>query len=140
MSWHESQTPQFEVLGQSGVFVVENRNNKQFTHYITRDDKAVLTNNTLNIKFASWKKPSVEQANLDKQYPDFFHKDRYKLLSELLCRTSNQQLNASSSWEDNQTKVTISKSEQAISRFGAIQTKSSGNYHYCSYQNYQLNF
>ena len=47
VSRHQNQPPQFEVLGQSGVFVVENRKNKQFTHYITRDDKAVLTNNIL---------------------------------------------------------------------------------------------
>ena len=135
-----SKQPNFEVTGQSGVFIVDNHLNKKnavITHYITRGDRAMLTENKLVFNSASWKKVMVEQTKLPLNINHIFKGKRYQQMTKLLCLTNNHELNANTSWGERNKNIKVTKLEQAKSRYGVISFHSN-NTNYCSYQNYQL--
>jgi len=135
-----SKEPNFEVAGQSGVFIVDNNLNDKnavITHYITRGDTAKLTVNKLVISAASWKKSMVEQGELPQKLENIFKGKRYQQMTKLLCLTKNHELNAKTSWRERNKNINVTKLEQAKSHYGAIVFHGK-NTDYCSYQNYQL--
>jgi len=135
-----SEQPNFEVLGQSGVFVVDNNLNKQKTvntHYLTRGDIAKLTDNELVLKTAHWKKELAEKTELPLKIDNIFKGDRYKKMTKLLCLTDNHELNAETTWRKRNKNIKITKLKPEKSRYGVISFQGK-NTDYCSYQNYQL--
>jgi len=135
-----SEQPSFEVMGQSGVFVVDNNLSKHKTvntHYLTRGDIAKLKENELVLHTAIWKNPLAEQTELPLKITNIFKGNRYKQMTKLLCLTNNDELSAETSWRKRNKSIRVTKLKPAKSRYGAIsfQGKSTD---YCSYQNYQL--
>lgn len=133
---------ELSVVGQSGVFIIENSLNTTkkeavLSHYITRDDKITLSHNTLKFELPSWKTLQSDSAELPSQVPEIFKGKRYQQTTELLCRTNNLEISASSSWNNKTKPISIKKLDNAVSRYGVISwdniTKG-----YCSYQNYRL--
>lgn len=133
-----------KVVGQSGVFIVDNSLNSKdktsvMTHYITRDDKLSLSSEGLNFSFSQWKTSPMEKAELPLTVADIFTDNRYQQTAELLCRTDNSQVAASSTWNKQSNTISIEKPVDAISRFGVMTWKNTSR-SYCSYQNYILSF
>jgi len=135
-----SEQPHFKVMGQSGVFVVDNnlsKHNVVNTHYLTRGDIAKLTKNGLDIKTVHWKKTLAEPQELPLNITNIFKGNRYKKMAKLLCLTSNHELNAETSWRKHNKNIKVTKLTPEKSRYGAISFQGK-NTDYCSYQNYQL--
>ncbi len=139
-----SEQPKFEVIGQSGVFIVENNKNTDnkksvITHYISRDDRGSLENNRLTFNFAPWKSKVKENADLPKEISNIFEGERYLQTTELLCRTINESVHAQSQWKDKTVMIEITKQTNSLDRFGIL-TENGSAKGYCSYQNYLLSF
>ncbi len=137
-----SETPNFEVTGQSGVFIVDNslkQSNRVTTHYITRGDTAKLTTKELIISAASWKKAISEQAKLPKSLDNIFEGQRYQQMTQLLCLTDNSELDAKTTWKEHKKTIKVTKLKHAKSSYGVL-TYKGVNTDYCSYQNYQMSF
>jgi len=138
-----STKPTFEVVGQSGVFMVENNSgvlpiNSVLTHYLTRGDILTFNNNNqLSIQYTSWKQAINESAELPENIDDIFYRKRYQQSAELLCRTNNVLISGESHWKNNDTQITIEKQHDAKSHFGVLTRKGSA-VNYCSYQNYLM--
>ena len=139
-----STKPRFEIVGQSGVFIVENKvdnltKNSVLTHYLTRGDTLTFSNDQLSIKYISWKKPINEPAKLPENIDDIFYRNRYQQSAELLCRTNNVLISGESHWQNIDTQIIIKKQENAKSNFGTFNVNGSV-FSYCSYQNYLMSF
>jgi len=153
-----TEHPTFKVLGQSGVFVIENtkqvsrhaanseakENTKAdsvLSHYLTRDDVATLNNQHFSVKIAPWKDVAKEPAAMPAAIPatidDIFEGERYKLAAELLCRTASQHIAATSEWRQRKHAIEVSKPSNSQSGYGVF-SRQGNEQGYCSYQNYQL--
>jgi len=139
-----SEQPKFEVIGQSGVFIVENNKNTDnkksvVTHYITRDDRGSLKNNTLTFNFAPWKSSIKERATLPETINNIFEGSRYLQTAELLCRTQNNTAHTQSRWKNKTVTIEITKQANSQGKFGILTNKGNAK-SYCSYRNYLLSF
>jgi len=139
-----TNNPTFNIVGQSGVFIVDNKKNNNETnsilsHYLTRGDSATINAQQLEFSFADWKSKNNENVELPKEVINIFDGKRYQQSAQLLCRTSNTKISANSKWENKMTKIQIIKQSDAMSRFGLLSNKLSPK-SYCSYQNYRLSF
>lgn len=139
-----SEAPSFNVIGQGGVFIVENdqeplTNNSVNTHYISYQDSAKIINQQLNIKIASWKNTPTEIAPLQSKVSNVFDNSRYKVMTEILCRSNADEYNAVDEWNKHKINITVAKLPDAASGYGvlAINNKTKN---YCSYTNYALSF
>lgn len=143
VSWsnNDNKAIQLKVLGQSGVFIVENKpnnDNQHITHYITRDDEATIKSTKLTIDIANWKNSEPREFNMRSNYANVFKGLRYKTITELLCRSNNKMAQGHDRWQDNKINIQIDKTANSINRQGAI--KMDGEiYQYCSYTDYLLN-
>jgi len=134
--------PTFEVIGQSGVFVVESslgskKGTKVLSHYLTRGDKAQLMDKALTFNLASWKKQLNEDTLLPMNIDEVFRGEKYKQTAKLLCLTNNTNVLATSKWRKNIATIKIKKLSDAVSRYGIIFSNSVEK-GYCSYIGYQL--
>ncbi len=136
-----SENPNFEVVGESGVFVVENnfsmQNKTLSTHYITRGDKARLDNQQFRLQIADWKNMSIEKGTMPSDIEDIFSGSRYQLSAKVLCRTLNKSFSATTQWRKTKHSVQVAKANDYKDGFGAI-SFGGVDKGYCSYQNYQL--
>ncbi|MDU0112016.1 cyanophycinase [Psychrosphaera aquimarina] len=138
------QKATFNVIGQGGVFIIENsgmnnQTNSVFTHYISYGDTVEVNGSQLDITLADWKsiaaKNELPAQNIDK----IFDRSRYKSTAELLCRTNSKRVNANDKWDNNLINIEISKTENSVNGYGAIKVE--GNItEYCSYKSYKLSF
>ena len=137
-----AKTPTFNVVGQSGVFIIENKLNTNHTvnsHYLTHGDSASLQDNQLKFTLADWKVNSLENNELLPIVKNIFIGNRYQKATEILCRTSQNKLHAVSRWKNNITKVLVKKQTNSQNKYGTI-TNLEVESGYCSYLNYQLSF
>ncbi len=137
----------FSVIGAAGVYIADLAAAKATgsaadwqitqvrTHFLSREDKAILQNGELSIEFAPWKKPVVLQpasaAALSSQ--DILASDNYRQLALQLCRSGQA----------------LAQGQSPVARLQLQQSKDSktaaGNFNsagqlvnYCSYQNFYL--
>jgi len=139
-----TKKPNFSVIGQSGVFIIENtltaRNEHTvLSHYLTNGDSATLTALQLDFKYSPWKFASIEKAAVPLNIVNIFEGQRYRQTAEILCRTGNTLISMESRWENTKTTIMLEKTSNAVSRYGVLPLKGSKT-GYCSYQNYQLSF
>jgi len=140
VSYSDPAKPTFEVLGQGGVYIIDNdKNNTQVTtHYLTRNDQASLLENKLHINLADWKS-GVNQSwgVLKKVQTDVFQHENFKLISNSFCQSKQQQMRLESSWQGKRQSLLLTKELNEKSVHGQIAIN--GQYFsYCSYQNYVL--
>jgi len=142
VSYSKSAIPTFEVLGQGGVYIIENdKIGKQVTtHYLTRNDRATLIKNKLHFNFANWKLPfnNSPENELKAVHKNVFTKANFKLIVDLYCRSQQQQVRLKSSWQDKNQFLLLTKQFDQKSLQGQI-TLNGKRFSYCSYQNYVLN-
>ncbi|MAG76857.1 MAG: hypothetical protein CL811_08855 [Colwelliaceae bacterium] len=137
-----------KVVGQSGVYVIENSfnknrsENKVLTHYLTRDDTASLMpkSNVLNITFAPWK---VSAAPLNIELPTIkeklFEGETFKLFAKALCYSDQKQVNAESRWNNAVTPISLTKKSNWQHGIGKVKLADTSK-DYCSYKNLALDF
>ena len=137
----------FAVLGASGVFIADLAGAKAKgsgadwtisgvrTHYLSRDDQALLQNGELKVMFAPWKKLVSQQPNqaavLKKD--DILRGDHYRQLALQLCQSGQPRAEGQA---ENAQLVLL---QQADSRaaFGTYSQVTPAA-DYCSYQNFYL--
>jgi len=127
--------PTFRVLGQSGVYIVDNQKGDietVMTHYLTHGDMAGFKDERLIPTFVQTKSPTRSDEEINTTIEDIFSGQRYHQASQVLCRTSMTKIQGLSSWQDNKHAIAITKGPDAISR------STSSNSGLCSYANYQL--
>lgn len=142
-----STDARFAVLGASGVFIADLAGAKAKgtgadwtisgvrTHYLSRDDQALLQQGELKVLFAPWKKPVPQQPNQTAvlKQNDILRGDHYRQLALQLCQSGQARA------EGQAEKAQLVLQQQADSRAvsGAYsQVKSAADY--CSYQNFYL--
>ena len=151
--------PSFKVIGQGGVFIIENSalqnshgenqtikadmnktaNSEVITHYINYGDTAHITNNTLQINLAEWKNLPVEQLTSLNTTNALFKGSNYKLATEIMCRSNIEKIAATDSWKNHNINMAIAKMPSAKSRYSAIKLNNNP-VSYCSYKNYKFAF
>ena len=137
----------FAVLGASGVFIADlagaktNGSGSDWTisgvrtHYLSRDDQALLQNGELKVSFAPWKKPVARQQNqatVIKQ-DDILRGDNYRQFARQLCQSGQPRA------EGQAPQAQLVLQQQADSRavFGTY-AQVTPEADYCSYQNFYL--
>lgn len=140
VSYSNPETPSFEVLGQGGVYIIENdqSNTQVTTHYLTRYDKATLSKNKLHINLADWKSGiNISRAELKVVQTDVFQQENFKRIAKTFCHSNQQQMRLESSWQGKNQPLLLTKELNEKSAPGQIAIN--GQYFsYCSYQNYVL--
>lgn len=137
----------FAVLGASGVFIADLAGAKAKdsgadwtisgvrTHYLSRDDQALLHNGELTLQFAPWKKPvkvpdtsaSVLKNN------DILTGDNYRQLALQLCRSRQARAEGLAA----QAQLVLQQqpdSRAALGTYSQVDPVAE----YCSYQNFYL--
>lgn len=140
---------QFKVLGENGVFIVDNQTTattgeggnltlKQVTtHYLTRDDTAELKQGLLRTQFANWKfAPNTVQMPLLVS-GDIFERDNYRQLAQLLCLTQSRQAEGKAVRVGQGHAITLYKDHNSHARQGAFRQQGA-EVQYCSYRNISL--
>ncbi len=142
-----STEARFAVLGASGVFIADLAGAEAKgssadwtisgvrTHYLSRDDQAVLRNGELPLQFAPWKKPvkAADTAASVLKNNDILTGDNYRQLARQLCQSGQARA------EGQAAKALLVLQQQHDSRAarGAYQqVKPAADY--CSYQNFYL--
>jgi cyanophycinase len=142
--------PKMTVIGQGGVFIVENTpaklmkskkeaKNSVKTHYINFQDTATIKDGQLNINLASWKKGATENQIIPNNIEYIFSDDRYKKVTEVLCRTNNKQFHAIDSWDKHKINITVAKGSDAQDGYGVV-VMNGLEKGYCSFKNYDFSF
>ncbi|WP_348727912.1 cyanophycinase [Rheinheimera texasensis] len=137
----------FAVLGASGVFIADLAGAKAKgsgadwtisgvrTHYLSRDDQALLQQGQLKVMFAPWKKPVMQQQNQPAvlKKDDILRGDHYRQLALQLCQSGQPRA------EGQAEKAQLVLLQQADSRavFGTYSQVTPAA-DYCSYQNFYL--
>ncbi len=135
------------VLGASGVFIADLAGAKAKgssadwtisgvrTHYLSRDDQALLQNGELKVLFAPWKKPVSQQQNqaaVIKQ-DDILRGDHYRQLARRLCQSGQPRAEGQAP----QAQLILLQQQDSRAVSGAYsQVKPAADY--CSYQNFYL--
>lgn len=153
------EEPSFNVIGQGGVFIIENSTfeyinsdnttikdnsnengySEVITHYINYGDSARITNNKLHINLADWKNLPVEKIPSLNTIHNLFKGSNYKLSTEIMCRSNIEKLAATDSWNDKNIEIAITKLPTSISGYGAIKLNNTLTT-YCSYKHYKFAF
>lgn len=137
-----------EVIGQGGVFIIENKQltkaqpkdkSKTSIHYMTYGDIATISEQKLSINIAKWKKPAQESIKIPDNITSIFTGDKFKTLTEVLCRSNSQRYNASDSWNNHTIHVNVEKSSNAKSGYGVIKVGETVK-DYCSFKSYNYSF
>ncbi len=141
--------PEFEVIGQGGVFIVENNSVRSLdhgettssmnTHYISVGDVVTINEDKLSIDIAAWKNAPLEHVKIPTDIENIFDGKRYQQMAETLCRTSNSMITARDKWEKFTIKVKVTKNLASKSGYGLIRFKALEQW-YCSYTNYELSY
>ncbi|QBF81913.1 hypothetical protein EXU30_03770 [Shewanella maritima] len=168
VSWQSKEQLEMQVVGQTGVFVVENKladggkKNQVLTHFATRDDRMRLQADKLTIDFASWKQASsvsdeqvkattsvTESVTLpvtlsrSAEVDDIFAGENYLKAAHNLCNSADKSLMFTSHFQGKQIELTLTKAEHWQQASGVIESDNT-NKDYCSYQNmafdYQLRY
>ena len=137
----------FAVLGASGVFIADLAGAKAKgsgagwtisgvrTHYLSRDDQALLQQGELKVMFAPWKKLVSQQPNqaAELKKDDILRGDHYRQLALQLCQSGQSRA------EGQAEKAQLVLRQQADSRavFGTYSQVTPAA-DYCSYQNFYL--
>lgn len=140
------QVIQFKVLGENGVFLVDNQSTettgeggnltlKQVTtHYLTRDDIAELKQGLLRTQFADWKfAPNTMQMPMLVS-GDIFERDNYRQLAQLLCLTQSRQADGKAVRVGQGHAITLYKDHSSHTRQG-VYRQQGAEVQYCSYRN-----
>ena len=141
--------PKFSVIGQGGVFIVENTTKRDVTvqelkrhvktHYINLGDTATLSEQGIKIDMANWKKPQTQPIEFPNELDGIFDGLRFKQSAELLCRSSTAMFEARDQFDGNTIQITVSKSQKSKIGFGVAQFEGVER-EYCSYQNFEFHF
>lgn len=137
----------FAVLGASGVYVADLAGAKANgsganwtisdvrTHYLSREDQAVLRNGELTLQFAPWKKP-VKAAKTSAgvlKNNDILTGDNYRQLAQQLCRNGQGRAEGLAA----QAQLVLQQQPDSRAALGTYsQVKPVAEY--CSYQNFYL--
>lgn len=141
----EKRIVNFEVMGKSGVYVVDNTksvyDNKSIvgaaTHYLTNGDKLVLRNNKLNVVFAPWKFSLNNQQRPLLNSGNIMRGTNYKKIANLLCLTRTSKATGKQSEGNKVVNMNIYKANNSLTRSGAIKVHGS-DVNYCSYRNFKV--
>ncbi|WP_185967962.1 cyanophycinase [Thalassotalea sp. PS06] len=132
VGWQEIDKPLFRIVGQGGVFIVQQspqqsaQHNPQlgpeqvYTHYLTRDDVFTLEQQQLSVRFADWKN-HVEAVQTDATFKvpagNIFKQDQFQQTLDRFCRSGNNELLLKAVWENNSRdfQLTSSKGSQFLS-------------------------
>lgn len=151
-----TDNPTFNVMGQSGVFVVENSNatatntnventidaqaeTSVITHYISRDDTANIKDTKFTLNIAPWKNTDSETIKIPENTKHIFDGKRYQQTAELLCRSTSKVFFASDNWKNHRILIETYKQEESQQGFGAVRINGVDT-GYCSYKNYSFSF
>ncbi|QOL25731.1 cyanophycinase [Thalassotalea sp. LPB0316] len=147
---------ELSVVGQSGVFIVENplianntnANNTDTnntpsrltvkTHYIHQGDSLVV-NDTGTLKFSLSKDKVVTEqtTGLLPEINNIFAGENYLKAAKLLCLSDQTELIGNVSYDNQRGKVIVTKTEHSVSVQGLYQLAKVEK-HDCSYTHYQL--
>lgn len=141
--------PKFSVIGQGGVFIVENTTKRDVTeqelkrhvktHYINLGDTATLSEQGIKLDMANWKNPQTQSIEFPEELDAIFDGLRFKQSAELLCRSSTVMFEAQDKFDGNTIQITVSKSQKSKIGFGVVQFEGIER-EYCSYQNFDFDF
>ncbi len=138
-------TPSLSVIGQGGVFIVENsmtrktNRNSVKSHYMTFGDTAKIDDKQLSINIADWKKNQLESVTIPKDARNIFDRDRYQKMAEILCRSNAKNFTAIDKWRKRKINVDVEKLPNESSNYGTIKVGDKTK-DYCSYKNYVFSF
>lgn len=137
----------FAVLGASGVFIADLAGAKTNgsgadwtisgvrTHYLSRDDQALLQNGELKVLFAPWKQPVSQQPNQTAvlKQNDILRGDQYRQLALQLCQSGQPRAEGQAP----QAQLVLLQQPDSRAARGAYQQVNPAA-DYCSYQNFYL--
>lgn len=138
----------FAVLGTSGVYIADLAGATAHggaadwtisgvrSHYLSRDDQAMLHQGELTIQFAPWKQPVPRQpaAPTTLRSTDILSGDHYRQLALQLCQSGQNQAEGQAS----QTQLVLQQQPDSKAANGRYQHAGS-SLDYCSYQNFYMN-
>ncbi|MGI5308644.1 cyanophycinase [Rheinheimera sp. WS51] len=140
------QSIQFKVLGENGLFLVDNNDTQAAgeganltleqvsTHYLTRDDTAELKQGLLRTQFADWKFASNTLQTPMLVSGDIFERDNYRQLAQLLCLTQSRQADGKAMQTGQGHAITLYKDRNSYTRQGTYRQQGA-EIQYCSYRN-----
>ncbi|WNO61531.1 cyanophycinase [Rheinheimera sp. MMS21-TC3] len=140
------QVVEFKVLGENGVFLVDNQSSegsgegskltikKVSTHYLTRDDSAELKQGLLRTQFSDWKFAANTIQTPMLVSGDIFERDNYRQLAQLLCLTQSRQADGKAVRVGQGHAITLYKDHSSHTRQG-VYRQSGVEVQYCSYRN-----
>ena len=145
VAWQKPELIEMKVIGQTGVFIVEQGQGEQagkiLTHFPTRDDIIKLNNDELMLSFAPWKKMLYQQVAV-KSADDVFVGENYLKTVDRFCKSNAKKQRLVSEYNGKDISVSLTKTNKWQNSVGVIAT-SKGDKSYCSYQNvsftYQVN-
>lgn len=129
--------PKMSVIGQGGVFVIENDNSTSKIHYLTYGDRVQITDNQLAASIAKWKDLERQPITFSDNTDDIFHDDNFRIAIDLLCRGDNSHYKVEYQKDSHKIAVNVFKQDNQISSIGAIKVGEEIKT-YCSYTNYKM--
>ena len=137
----------FRVVGQAGVFIIENtlpknRMHEQEirvnTHYLNQGDSGIVSGNgDLQLTFSSDKVGTQNPAVSVKVVENIFDQTKYVDATKLLCLTKNTTISGAVDYQGENAKVSVTKTKHSQSVQGVYQFGDHQK-HDCSYTQYQL--
>lgn len=140
------QVVAFKVIGENGVFLIDNQSSevsgegsklsmKQVsTHYLTRDDSAELKQGLLRTQFSDWKFAANTTQTPMLISGDIFERDNYRQLAQLLCLTQSRQADGKAIRVGQGHAITLYKDHSSHTRQG-VYRQNGIEVQYCSYRN-----
>lgn len=146
VSWQGNSLPEMKVVGQSGVFVVDNHNHARqkrdkqvVTHFLTRDDHMKLTENGLSITFAAWKHKIEAGTSKIQPMSDIFDGSNYLEAVKALCLSKQANVTFTYQWQGDEREIAVDKKDNWRAAYGAVSNAETAK-DYCSYTNLLFSF
>ncbi|WP_199609482.1 cyanophycinase [Flocculibacter collagenilyticus] len=151
VGWERKDKKQvnFSVVGQGGVYVIDNETtenkfkgdvsklNNVSTHYITTGDTMLYRQGELKVTFAPWKYSVNNHQTPLLVSGTIFSGQNYKKISQLMCMTQAKSAQGRQQRNERGFQLDIKKSRSTLTRMG-VTTHMGVEMKLCSYRNFQV--